>query len=294
MRTGAPPDDDGPAGRIGLMAGATSPLPSNSLSAARAPDIGIASDWPFELDPAWAWGASSGAGVRVCVLDSGVETGHPLVGELEAAIAVEPDGDGAPRILEDERGDLFGHGTAVAGIVRSLAPAAQIASVRVLGATNRGSGEVMLAGLRWAIEHEYDVINMSLSTSRRELLAALHELTDNAYFRRAAVIAAAHNMAVDSYPWRFSSVFSVGSHERDDPFCFYYNPDPPVEFFARGLDVEVAWKGGATLRVSGNSFAAAHISAIAALVRAKHRELTPFELKSVLRLTAANAAGASR
>jgi subtilisin family serine protease len=197
-------------------------------------------------------------------------------------------------VVPDDRGDLFGHGTAVAGIVRSLAPDAEIASVRVLGPTNRGSGEVMLAGLRWAIEHQYDVINMSLSTTRRELLAALHELTDSAYFRRAVVVAAAHNMAVDSYPWRFSSVFSVGSHECDDPLCFYYNPDPPVEFFARGLDVEVAWQGRGTLRVSGNSFAAAHISAISALVLAKHRELTPFELKSVLRLTAANADGARR
>jgi subtilisin family serine protease len=275
------------------MAGAASPLPSNSLPTARAPDIGILVDWPFEIDPAWAWGGSTGAGVRVCVLDSGVEPSHPLVGELEAAIAVEPQDDEI-RIVDDERGDLFGHGTAVAGIVRSLAPDAQIASVRVLGATNRGSGEVMLAGLRWAVEHEYDVINMSLSTTRRELVAALHELTDSAYFSRAAVIAAAHNLAVDSYPWRFSSVFSVGSHERDDPLCFYYNPNPPVEFYARGLDVDVAWKGGGTLRVSGNSFAAAHISAIAALVMSKHRELTPFELKSVMRLTAANAAGASR
>jgi subtilisin family serine protease len=276
------------------MAGATSPLPSHSLSAARALDIGFLNDWPIELDSAWAWGDSTGAGVRVCVLDSGVEPGHPLVGELVDAVTVEPTGDGEVRVVPDDRGDLFGHGTAVAGIVRSLAPDAQIASVRVLGPTNRGSGEVMLAGLRWAVEHEYDVINMSLSTTRRELLATLHELTDSAYFRRAAVVAAAHNMAVESYPWRFSSVFSVGSHEHDDPLCFYYNPNPPVEFFARGLDVEVAWQGGGTLRVSGNSFAAAHISAISALVLAKHRELTPFELKSVLRLTAANADGARR
>ena len=52
-------------------------------------------------------------------------------------------------------------------------------------------------------------------------------------------------MPVESYPWRFSSVISVGSHEEPDPLTFYYNPDPPVEFFARGVDVEVAWSGGA-------------------------------------------------
>ncbi|MEK6250478.1 MAG: S8 family serine peptidase [Actinomycetota bacterium] len=67
---------------------------------------------------------------------------------------------------------------------------------------------------------------------------------------------------------------------------FYYNPSPPVEFYGRGLDIDVAWKGGGRLRSSGN--ATAHLSGICALILAKHPELTPFELKSVLRLTAAN------
>jgi subtilisin family serine protease len=101
-------------------------------------------------------------------------------------------------------------------------------------------------------------------------------------------------MAVESYPWRFSSVISVGSNEERDPFCFHYNPEPPVEFFARGLDVEVAWRGGGTVRSSGNSFATAHIAGICALVLSKHPSLTPFELKSVLRLTAASTAWGSR
>ncbi len=96
-------------------------------------------------------------------------------------------------------------------------------------------------------------------------------------------------MAVESWPWRFSSVISVGSHEEADPMRFYYNPSPPVEFYGRGLEIEVAWKGGGTLRSSGNSFATAYLSGICTLILAKHPDLTPFELKSVLRLTAANA-----
>ena len=48
-----------------------------------------------------------------------------------------------------------------------------------------------------------------------------------------------HNMPVESYPWRFSSVISVGSHEESDPLDFFYNPSPPVEFFGRGVNVEV-------------------------------------------------------
>ena len=45
-----------------------------------------------------------------------------------------------------------------------------------------------------------------------------------------------------------------------DPLAYFYNPAPPVEFFARGVDVEVAWAGGGTLRSTGNSFATPHIS----------------------------------
>ena len=85
-----------------------------------------------------------------------------------------------------------------------------------------------------------------------------------------------------------SSVISVGSHEADDPFVYYYNPDPPVEFFGRGLEVDVAWLEGTTLRCTGNSFATPHVSGLCALILSKHPGLTPFQLKSVLHLTASN------
>jgi subtilisin family serine protease len=119
----------------------------------------------------------------------------------------------------------------------------------------------------------------------------LHEVADAAYFRRTVLVASAHNMPVESYPWRFSSVISVGSHEEPDPLAFFYNPSPPVEFFARGVDVEVAWLGGGTARSTGNSFATPHMSAICALILGKHPELTPFQLKNTLYLTASNVMG---
>ena len=94
---------------------------------------------------------------------------------------------------------------------------------------------------------------------------------------------------MDSFPWRFASVISVGSHEETDPLTFYYNPTPPVEFFGRGLDLDLAWLDGGTLRATGNSFATPHIAAICALILGKHPALTPFQLKSVLYQTASNA-----
>jgi subtilisin family serine protease len=263
-------------------------MPAWSLTSAAAAEIGIVNPLPERVDAEWAFAGAAGDGIKVCILDSGVEPEHPLVGGLAGAVAITLGPDGEPIAEDDGEGDLCGHGTACAGIVRSIAPAVELYSVRVLGAGYKGSGKVLLAGLRWAIEQGYDVINMSLSTTKRELGDHLHELTDTAYFRRTVLVAAAHNMPVESFPWRFSSVISVGSHEEADPLLYYANPDPPVEFFARGVDVEVAWLGGGTIRASGNSFATPCISGIVSLILSKHPGLTPFQLKTVLHLTSQN------
>jgi subtilisin family serine protease len=263
-------------------------LPAWSLPAHASEAIRVGSAWTEPVTREWAWGGSTGNGVRVCVLDSGVESGHPLVGGVSRSVAVVRE-DGAVLVRDDDEGDLCGHGTACAGIVRALAPECEITSVRVLGAGYTGSQRVLLAGLEWAIEQGFDVVNMSLSTTKKDNLERLHELADAAYFKRTMLVAAAHNMPVESFPWRFASVISVGSHEESDPYAFYSNPSPPVEFFARGLELDVAWLGGGTLRSTGNSFAAPHISGLCALVLGKHPDLTPFQLKSILHLTATNA-----
>jgi subtilisin len=130
---------------------------------------------------------------------------------------------------------------------------------------------------------------MSLSTTKSKFVETLHELAERAYFQRTMIVASAHNMPVESYPWRFSSVISVGSHDRTDPMVYFVNPSPPVEFFARGMEVEVPWLGGETITATGNSFAAPHLSGICALIRSAHRMLTPVQMKTVLAQTATNA-----
>jgi subtilisin family serine protease len=268
----------------------TEALPAWSLPADARDRIALPRLWPDEVTRQWAWGDATGRGARVCILDSGVETDHPHVGPVQRAVSVTIEGEDV-EVADDDEGDSCGHGTACAGIVRSFAPECELHSVRVLGAGYKGSGQVLLAGLRWAIEQDYDVINMSLSTTKKQLASVLHDLADAAYFKRTLIVASAHNMPVESFPWRFAAVISVGSHEEQDPFTFYYNPSPPVEFFARGVDVDVAWIGGSQIRCTGNSFATPHVTGICALIRSKHPELTPFQLKSVLYLTASNVGG---
>jgi subtilisin family serine protease len=268
-----------------------SALPAWSLPKDAVDRIALPAHWPERVTRAWALEGSTGAGVRVCILDSGVDASHPLVGELDSAVVISVGENDEVTADEDSEGDVSGHGTACAGIVRRLAPDARISSVRVLGSSFTGSGAVLLGGLRYAIEQGFDVINMSLSTTKKPFASILHELADSAYFNRTVLVASAHNMPVESYPWRFSSVISVGSHEEPDPLDFFYNPSPPVEFFGRGVNVEVPWLGGRVLTVSGNSFATPHMTSICALILAKHPELTPFQLKSVLYLTATNVGG---
>ncbi|MEK6721266.1 MAG: S8 family serine peptidase [Chloroflexota bacterium] len=238
-----------------------------------------------------AWGSGDGSGITVAIIDSGVERNHPAVGgRLVRSMRVEVDEEGEPNVVEDvDPIDVVGHGTACAGIIHSLAPAAEFVSIRVLGPDNRGKGAVFAAGLDWAIEQGASVVNLSLSSKSDALFGIFHELADAAYFANVLLVSAANNVPGKSYPSLFASVVSVAAHDVPDPLTYFYNPSPPVEFGAFGLDVDVAWKDGKRIVATGNSFAAPHIAGFAARIRARHPRITPFEVKALLAATADNA-----
>ncbi len=250
-----------------------------------------------DLSPAWAWGGATGAGVRVAVVDSGVEADHPALEgcvEVDDGIAVTVDGEGNAVDHPGPHDDSFGHATAVAGIIHSFAPEARITSVKVLGAGLGGKAAGFLRGLGWAVEQGFDVINLSLGTTKRDWALPFYEVCDQAYFRGCMVVTAANNVARASFPSLYGSVTSVACNLSTDPFRFHYNPDPPTEFLAAGIDVDVAWRGGTRVTGTGNSYAAPHIAGIATLIRSKHPELRPFQVKTVLWATAANVREAPR
>ena len=129
--------------------------------------------------------AITGEGVKVAVIDSGVEASHSAVGGRVAGyVGITPGRDGP--VFDNERhGDDYGHGTACAGIIHGLAPDAAY-SIKVLGPRLSGDGRLLIAGLHWAIENGIQVCNLSLGTTKREFFLALHELSDLAYFRNVA------------------------------------------------------------------------------------------------------------
>ena len=238
----------------------------------------------------WAWGGATGAGLTVAIIDSGVQADHPAVGGmLRRSVRVDLR-DGDARVVEDpEAADVVGHGTACAGIIHGFAPAAELISVRVLGPDNRGKGAAFAAGLEWAIEQGASVVNLSLSSKSEAMFPVFHELADAAYFANVLLVSAANNAPGPSYPSLFAAVVSVAAHDLDDPWAFFYNPEPPVEFGARGVDVDVAWRGGSRIVATGNSFAAPHIAGIATLIRHRHPEASPFEVKAILAATSTGA-----
>ncbi len=236
----------------------------------------------------WAWGGATGAGVRVGIIDSGLENSHPkLRGRVVENVTVEMTDDG-PTVVPDGPVDMFGHGTACGDIILSLAPEVELVSIRVLGADLRGKGTAFAAGLEWAIEQNIQVCNLSLSSKSESLYPVFHDLADRAYFQSTALISAANNVPAPSYPSLFSSVFSVAAHAEPDPWRIYYNPAPPVEFGAWGVDVPIAWKDGGSTVATGNSFAAPHVAGLVALILSKHPGLSPFEVKAILASVADN------
>jgi subtilisin len=226
----------------------------------------------------------------VAVVDSGVDAAHPAIGAVERAIALQWDPETRQvTTTEGPHDDLFGHGTACAGIIRRIAPCAAIWSVRVLGSTLTGKGLVFAAGLRWAIKEGARVVNLSLSTGREDYFGLFHEIADEAAFAGVVLVCATNNVPAPAYPAQFSSVISVAAHDGQDPFGIDANPAPPTDFGAPGIDVRVPWLSGSTIVTTGNSFAAPHVTGLVVRLLSKHPHLRPYEVKTILRAVASNA-----
>lgn len=245
--------------------------------------------YPFDqISREWAWGGATGQGIKVAVIDSGIDAAHEAIGGRVNGYAAVQEGPDGIQYETAPHPDAYGHGTACAGIIRSIAPECELYSVKVLGNDLSGRGIVFSSGLRWAIEQGVHVCNLSLGTTKKEFYGVLHELADMAYFRNIILVTAANNIAIPSFPSMYSSVISVASHAGKDPFQYYYNAKPPVEFGAPGINVRVAWNENKWITATGNSFAAPHITGIITCILSKHPDLTPFQVKSILYSLAAN------
>lgn len=229
------------------------------------------------------WRAKTGRGVSVAIVDSGVDAAHPDLREhLRESVEAVVEGNKVS-FAESMAGDAAGHGTACAGIIASIAPDAELYSVKVLGANASGGGQTFLAGLEYAIKRRFRIINLSLGTTKPQYYAPLHDLLDRAYQAGCVVVAAANNLPHPSFPSVFSSsVISVVKGEMTSAFDFSFRYGEVIEIVAPGVNVRTAWLAGGHRQLTGNSFACPHVAAIIALLLEANPDLTPFQVKTVL------------
>lgn len=227
--------------------------------------------------------AATGKGVRMAMLDTGVDESHP---ELSGKIAQSYElvrGRGGSYACEPRSGaDEMDHGTACAGIILGLAPDVELHSVKVMGGNARGSSDELVAGLAWAVEQRMDVVNISAGTMDRGSRSKLADVTDKAFYNGVIVVAAAHNQGMTAYPANLSSVLSVDYEFIEDALTFRYRLGLPIELEANGVYVKAPSSGGGTREFLGTSFACPHVSAVVARLVEIYPDLQPFEARSLL------------
>jgi subtilisin family serine protease len=227
----------------------------------------------------------TGAGVKIALLDSGVETSHPGLRGLSLAddLAISI-GDLNPLVQPGRGRDVFGHGTAIAGILHELAPEAQIGSFRVLGENLRSRSLLIREGVRLALEKGYHILNCSFGCSRDDQVLLYKQWIDHAYLCGRHIVAASNNQDFSKCEWpgHFPSVITVSFTLANEPLSLWWRPGTLVEFSARGQDLEVPWLGGTRKKVTGSSFAAPHVSALLARMLSSCPRLRPLHAKALL------------
>jgi subtilisin family serine protease len=245
----------------------------------------------LQLDgPRAALHDGDGAGVRIAVLDTGIEAGHPALGGLTLRDDVVLEGDGPRVAVRDGAGeDAYGHGTAIAGIIRTLAPAAELGSFRVLGADLASRSVIIAAGARLAMERGYHILNCSFGCrGDAAFVLPFKDWVDEAYLRHVHIVSACSNVDIDRREWpsHFPTVVAVNM-ARSGAGAFHHLPGHLVEFATGGQEVQAPWRGAGMRTVTGSSYAAPVMTALLARMLSRTGAMHPVIAKAVLRELAA-------
>jgi subtilisin family serine protease len=251
----------------------------------------VKQQWPALEEAQYFLRHGRGQGIRVAVLDSGVEASHPALASASLAddVAVVED-ESQLRVTPGGGVDAYGHGTAVAGIIHKMAPDATLGSFRVLGAHLRSRTMIIREAARLALARGYHILNCSFGCGREDHVLFFKDWIDEAYLRDRHIVAACNNQDFTRREWpgHFPTVITVNFTRSESPELIRRRYGNLVEFEASGQDIEVPWLGGTQKLVTGSSFAAPHVTGLLARLMSGLPTLSPLVAKALLRTIAMN------
>ncbi len=212
------------------------------------------------------WNTTGGEGVRVAVLDTG---------------ALNASGGYNVLVNSSNYADTDGHGTAVLGVVRDVAPNASVYAVKIMNSST-GRLSDALAGLQWAVDHNMSIVTMSFGFA--DYSPIFRDAVEAAARDGVLLVAAAGNSGAPDleYPAGYSSVVGVGATDQSDLLAHFSDHGLETEFVAPGVNVSTDGLSGPVV-VNGTSVAAPHVAGVAALLLAENTSLNASGVRSLLR-----------
>ncbi|MGW1777112.1 type VII secretion-associated serine protease mycosin [Streptomyces sp. NPDC002104] len=257
-----------------------------------------------------AWGTTQGNGVTVAVLDTGVDPTHPdLAGQVLEGIDLVGVGAVPGDKTWAQHGTAMaatiagrGHGSQGRGGIKGIAPQAKILPVRVIleekdpdrEQARQSKGGALAEGIRWAVDHGADVINLSLGD---DSVSAHHEATEDeavqyALAKGVVVVASAGNGGKDgdriSYPAAYPGVIAVTAVDQKNKKAPFSTRSWYATVSAPGVNVVIAAPDRDYYNGWGTSVASAFVSGAVALVKAAHPDFSPAQIKNLLEDTASD------
>ncbi len=217
-----------------------------------------------------AWPITEGKGVKVAVIDTGIDASHPdLSGSVDGGYSAITKTEN-PADYQDDNG----HGTHVSGTIAGhrdgkgvvgVAPKARLYAVKVLDADGSGNLSDVIDGIVWAAKNHMDVANMSLGAPVDS--EAMHRAVRFARGSGVVIVAAAGNSGQSvGFPGAYDDTIAVAASDSADKLAGFSSRGPEVDFIAPGVDVLSAKMGGGFASYSGTSMASPHVAGLAALV----------------------------
>ncbi|MFI2634827.1 type VII secretion-associated serine protease mycosin [Streptomyces collinus] len=257
------------------------------------------------------WSQSTGKGMRVAVIDTGVDVTNP---QLTDAVDAKSGRNFLPENLKDDDGnpiergkengttDTVGHGTKVAGIIAArpvkgtgfvgLAPDATIIPIQQNDAEGNGDVGTLTAAIRYAVQAGADVINISQDTTKPMTPTSDLKLAiDQALNKKIVVVASAGNDGLggnvkETYPASYEGVLAVAASDRNNERAAFSQSGEFVGVAAPGVDMISTVPKGGHCSDNGTSFSAPYVAGLAALIKAKHPDWTARQIVAQIEQTA--------